>query len=157
MQCEHENTKYTTREIARQTGAGRKTESDSEKRRCNKIQICLYETFILVQDRSDLAETAKHLAQRRITLVIGQCGYFFCAAIFRHAPRERQGTQAEHLALVTSTAPWAGREIVICNCESSPPHAPLANSPDFEVSSRLEEELTEPKINMARHRDHQSS
>ena len=37
----------TPREISRQTGVRRKMESDSEQRRCNKMQICLYKTFIL--------------------------------------------------------------------------------------------------------------
>ena len=44
-QCEHENSEYTTRETTRQTGVRRKTESDSEERRCDKIRTCLHETF----------------------------------------------------------------------------------------------------------------
>ena len=48
MQCEHRNTEYTTRETTRKTGVRRKTESDSEERRCDKVQTRVYETFIFL-------------------------------------------------------------------------------------------------------------
>ena len=47
MQYERQSSEHTTRATTRQTGVRRKTESDSEKRGCHKIQIWLYETFIL--------------------------------------------------------------------------------------------------------------
>ena len=53
----------TAREkTTRQTGVRRKTESDSVERRSDTIQICLHETFVL--GPRQMAETAKHLAQR---------------------------------------------------------------------------------------------
>ena len=44
---------------------GRRSPIFKKEEASNTIQICLYETFTcLAQDRLDLAETAKHLAQR---------------------------------------------------------------------------------------------
>ena len=43
---------------------GRKTESDSEERSSNTVQICLYEIFILGLRQSVSCRTAKHLAKR---------------------------------------------------------------------------------------------
>ena len=50
--------------ITGQTGVRRKTESDSEERLSNTIQSACMRLSYLAQDRVDLAETAKHLAQR---------------------------------------------------------------------------------------------
>ena len=46
MQREHQDTESTTRETTRQVGVRRKKEFDSEGRRCNTIQICVYDTVI---------------------------------------------------------------------------------------------------------------
>ena len=53
------------RETTRQIGAGRKTESDSElKDGATRYRSACISLSYLAQDRLDLAETAKHLAQR---------------------------------------------------------------------------------------------
>ena len=60
MQLEYETCEHTTGETARQDCVRRKKKSKPEERRCNTIKIYVH----LAQDRSDLAETAKHAAQR---------------------------------------------------------------------------------------------
>ena len=45
MRREHQDSEYSTREIARQVGVGQKKESNSEERG-STIQICLHETFV---------------------------------------------------------------------------------------------------------------
>ena len=59
MQREHQDSE-TPRGITRQVGLNWKIDSNSEERRCETIQNCLHETL-----ESTLAETAKHLFQRR--------------------------------------------------------------------------------------------
>ena len=46
MQRKNQDSEYTTREVARQDGVRRTTESDSGQRRCSALQICMHETFV---------------------------------------------------------------------------------------------------------------
>ena len=64
MQYEHQNTEHTTRETTRQTGARRMTESDSKENEATRRRSACIRLSYLVQDRWDLAGTAKHLARR---------------------------------------------------------------------------------------------
>ena len=62
MQCEHENSEYTTRETARQTGVRRSPILNRED--ATRYRSACMTLSYLTQDRLDLAETAKHSAQR---------------------------------------------------------------------------------------------